>query len=73
MRTEAVANPDLLRRWEMLTDMTGRQVIDGQQPITPVDPTLAGFDALVQQIHHHSHHDDPTDRVVNAGMAATSR
>jgi hypothetical protein len=40
MRTEAVANPDLLRRWEQLTDVVGRQVIDGQQqPITPVDPT----------------------------------
>jgi N12 class adenine-specific DNA methylase len=52
MRTEAVANPDLLRRWEQLTDVVGRQVIGGQhQPITPVDPTLAGFDPLVQQLH----------------------
>ena len=52
MRTEAVANPDLLRRWEMLTDVVGRQVIDGRQhPITPVDPALAGFDPLVQQLH----------------------
>ena len=45
MRTEAVANPGLLRRWEMLTDVVGRPVINGNdQPLTPVDPTLAGFD-----------------------------
>ena len=52
---EAVANADLLRRWEQLTDVVGRQAINGQQqPITPVDPTLASFDPLVQQLHRHS-------------------
>ena len=73
MRTEAVANPDLLRRWEMLTNDVGRPGSNGtEQPLTPVDPTLAGFDPLVQQLHRHSFQPEittePHGAVVALGM-----
>jgi hypothetical protein len=74
MRTEAVANPDLLRRWEQLTDVVGRQVIDGQQqPITPVDPTLAGFDRLVQQLHRSAGWPGQTPSPQEAGLSLIAR
>lgn len=74
MRTEAVANPQLLRRWEQLTEVVGRTVVDGQrQPITHVDLTLAGLDPLVQQLHRHSNGNGPLEEPVGTEIAPTRR
>ena len=74
MRTEAVANPELLRRWEMLTQVTGRPVINGkEQPLTPVDPTLAGFDPLVKQLNRHAHQPSSPAMLYGTGMGPAIR
>ena len=74
MRTEAVANSDLLRRWEMLTDVADRSTVAGrEQPLTPVDPALAGFDPLVGQLHRHAHRSGAEAVAESPGRAAITR
>ena len=73
MRTEAVANPDLLRRWEQLTVVPGRSVGKGQeQPLNPVDPALTDFDQLIKQLHRQTQRavtEERTTFSAGAGLA----
>lgn len=62
LRNEGVARPELLRRWEALTDGSGREP-------EAVDPQLQGFDGIVDQLHRNAQRTNPQHPTAATGRA----
>ena len=73
MRTEAVATPDLLRRWEILTEVTGHTADGIERPIDTICTALAGFDPLVEQLNRHALRRGSVTDCSSAGIGPVAR